>query len=127
MIDDTEAGKASKAKFQWNDKAAAWGKFAEELAEFRAAARSRDRRHAEEELGDLLMALVNVARYEGLDPEHALHQSTAKVIRRFKHVEGILAKAGRKIEDEDLKTLLKLWQGAKAVERGKRKATPRRR
>jgi len=110
-------GKAGKAKFQWSSKAGAWKKLAEELKEFKQAAASRDRRHAEEELGDLLMALVNVARYEGLDPEHALHQATGKVIRRFKHVEASLAGQGRRIDKEPLKMLLKRWQEAKLAEK----------
>ncbi len=115
-------GKAGKAKFQWSGKDGACKKMAEELREFRQAAAGRNRRHAEEELGDLLLALVNVARYEGLDPEHALHQATAKLIRRFQHVEASLAAEGRRIARQPLRELLKRWQAAKRAERSANRA-----
>jgi len=115
-------GKAGKAKFQWSGKQGAWKKMAEELREFRQAAASRNRRHAEEELGDLLLALVNVARYEGLDPEHALHQATVKLIRRFKYVESSLAAEGRRMDKEPLQEMLKRWKAAKKAERRAKRA-----
>lgn len=114
--------KAGKARFEWNDKSGAWGKLDEELGEFRRAARGRDRAHAAEELGDVLMALVNVARYEKLEPEAALHASTDKVIRRVQYVEKALREAGKRMEEADLSQMLKHWDAAKRTERKPRRA-----
>jgi tetrapyrrole methylase family protein/MazG family protein len=113
--------KAGKARFEWNDKRGAWAKLEEELLEFKEASQTRDRRHAEEELGDVLMALVNVARYEKLEPEQALHGSIDKVIRRVHHVEDALRSEGRKMQDAKLPELLKHWKAAKAEEKAKLK------
>lgn len=109
--------KAAKAKFQWNSKAQAWAKFEEELREFRQAARRSTRRHKEEELGDLLMAVVNVARWEGLDPEHALHQGVKKLSRRIQGVEERARGRGWEVGRMKLGEILKLWKDVKKAER----------
>ncbi len=117
--------KAGKVNFQWNGKAGAWAKLREELGEFRQAAAAGGRAHAEEELGDLLLALVNVARFEGLDPEHALHRGCAKLYRRFRHVEEGVKSRGLRVEEAGLAQLLALWNQAKSRER--KKGAPRKR
>lgn len=109
--------KAGKAKFQWASKKQAWVKFDEELREFRQAAKSGNRRHAEEELGDVLMAFVNVARYEKLDPEHALHQGVKKLSRRIQGVEERALKQGSEIGKLKLPEILKLWKDVKKTEK----------
>ena len=109
--------KAGKAKFQWASKKQAWAKFDEELGEFRRAAKSGNRRHAEEELGDVLMAFVNVARYEKLDPEHALHQGVKKLSRRIQGVEERAAKRGSDIGKLSLNEILALWKDVKKAEK----------
>ena len=96
--------KAAKARFQWNSKAQAWAKFEEELQEFKEA---KGKRHKEEELGDVLMAFVNVARFEGLDPEHALHQGVKKLTRR---IQGVEERARAKGRQEAVAAGLKLAQ-----------------
>jgi uncharacterized protein YabN with tetrapyrrole methylase and pyrophosphatase domain len=63
-----------------------------------------------------------VARYEGLDPEHALHQATVKLIRRFKYVESSLAAEGRRMDKEPLQEMLKRWKAAKKAERRAKRA-----
>lgn len=72
--------RASRAGFAYPDKAAAWDKLQEELGEFHAAP-------SEEELGDVLFALVSVARQHGLDPEAALRQTNRKFRTRFSSLE----------------------------------------
>ncbi len=109
--------KAAKAKFQWNSKAQAWDKFEEELREFRQAARRSTRAHKEEELGDVLMALTNVARWEGLDPEHALHQGVKKLTRRIQGVEERARRAGKDLGKMKLEEILGLWKDVKKGER----------
>jgi len=109
--------KAAKAKFQWNSKAQAWAKFDEELEEFREAIREGSPREREEELGDLLMAFVNVARYENLDAEHALHQGVKKLTRRIQGVEERAERKGKKIGTLKLAEILALWQDVKKAEK----------
>jgi tetrapyrrole methylase family protein/MazG family protein len=109
--------KAGKARFKWAGKKGAWEKLREELVEFRQAARKTDRRHAEEELGDVLLALANVARYEGFDPEHALHAATDKFMRRFGHIEARLKETGKDLKKTRPAELLALWKEAKKIKR----------
>ncbi|MES2202327.1 MAG: nucleoside triphosphate pyrophosphohydrolase [candidate division FCPU426 bacterium] len=108
--------KAARANFQWNSKASAWAKFYEELDEFKEAARATDFKHKEEELGDVLMALSNVARYEGLNPEHALHQGVKKLARRIQGVEEKARQAGLEISGLKEKKILALWAEVKQEE-----------
>jgi uncharacterized protein YabN with tetrapyrrole methylase and pyrophosphatase domain len=109
--------KAGKAKFQWTSKKQAWAKFEEELKEFKFAAREGSKREKEEELGDVLMAFVNVARYENLDAEHALHQGVKKLTRRIQGVEEGARKKGREIGSLKLNEILNLWREVKLKER----------
>jgi len=109
--------KASRAKFEWSHKKQAWAKFEEELKEFKQAARGRDEAHKEEELGDLLMAITNVARMEGLDPEHCLHAGVRKLTGRIQGVEERAAKDGLAMTDLKEKDLLAYWQQVKKTEK----------
>lgn len=106
-------GKAGKARFRWAGKKGAWEKLEEELGEFRRAARGRSRSHAEEELGDVLLALANVARYEGFDPEHALHAAADKFMRRFSYVEKRVKESGKDLKKTRPAELLAFWKEAK--------------
>ena len=74
----------------------------------------RDR--LEDEVGDLLFVLVNIARYLSLDPESALRKTNRKFKRRFQHVEAQLHAAGRNLPDATLEEMEKLWQEAKKSE-----------
>ena len=109
--------KAGKAKFQWASKKQAWAKFDEELGEFRQAVRSGTKRQREEELGDLLMATVNVARYEKIDAEHALHAGVKKLSRRIQGVEERALKMGSEIGKLKLGEILALWKQVKKSEK----------
>jgi MazG family protein len=109
--------KAARAKFEWTHKAQAWAKFEEELKEFKSAARGKDVAHKEEELGDLLMAVTNVARMEGLDAEHCLHAGVRKLTGRIEGVERGAEIQGRKIADLSEKEILALWRDVKKAEK----------
>lgn len=74
------------------------------------------RARLEDEVGDLLFVLVNIARYLALDPESALRKTNRKFKSRFQHVEDELARAGRALPDATLEEMEKLWQAAKASE-----------
>jgi tetrapyrrole methylase family protein/MazG family protein len=109
--------KASRANFTWRSKAQAWAKFEEELAEFRQAVKRSGKAHKAEELGDLLMALVNVARFEKLDPEAALHAGVKKLARRIGGVEDRAAAKGKSITQLKEAEILSLWAEVKKAEK----------
>ena len=72
----------------------------------------------EEELGDLLFVVANVARHLKLDPEAALRGANQKFIRRFRHIEERLAEQGSSPAQSNLAEMDALWDEAKAKERG---------
>ena len=111
--------KAARVGFDWPDASGAIAKLDEELGELRAeaAAADRDPRRVSDEVGDLLLAAVNVARLLGVDPESALKAANRKFRRRFAHVEARLREGGRGPAEASLDEMEALWQEAKAAER----------
>ena len=107
--------KAASVGFDWDDVDGALPKIGEEAAEL-AAARD-DVVAATDELGDLLFAVVNVARHLDVDPEAALRAATAKFRRRFEAVEALAATRGLSLDVLDLDALDALWDEIKAGER----------
>jgi MazG family protein len=105
--------KAATVGFDWPDDGGVIDKIHEEVAELRAAAPQNQA----EELGDLLFALVNLARRMKLDPEAALQAANDKFIRRFHQVEAGLRADGRRLGEATLDEMEALWQRAKAAER----------
>lgn len=108
--------KAAKVGFDWPDVDGALPKIAEEAAEVRDAARAGDDRAVHEEIGDLLFAVVNVARHLGVEPEAALRAAAQKFRRRFEHVERLAAHRGIDLHAADLATLDSLWDHVKTLE-----------
>jgi XTP/dITP diphosphohydrolase len=116
----TISKQAAAAGFEWDDMAGVWAKVHEELDELKEAVASGDRRHAQEELGDVLFTLVNVARWCGIEPEAGLAGTNSRFLDRFSRVEAAL--------DGDLKgrsigELEGLWQQAKAEIRAENRPT----
>ena len=111
--------KASKAGFDWPDVSGAFPKIDEErgeLAEAMALSDAEGRaERSDAELGDLLVATVNVARHLGIDPELALRRATDTFRTRFEHVERLAAAEGIDLHAADLPTLDRLWDTAKAL------------
>ena len=103
--------KAAKAGFEWEDIDGVWAKVHEELEELKQAVRSGDRGHAQEELGDVLFTLVNVARWCELDPEEGLAGTNHRFLDRFSRVETAL---GGDLQGRSINELEALWQQAKA-------------
>ena len=85
----------------------------EETAELENARRSGDQQKVEEELGDLLFAAVNVARFLHMDPEIALKKANAKFSKRFHTMEGIARKSGRAFQDLPREQMEALWDATK--------------
>src|SRR6059058_3083130 len=108
--------KASTVGFDWNDPRAVLAKIREETDEIEAALDGGDANELAEETGDLLFALVNLARHVGADPETALRGTNAKFERRFAYIERALSAKGRSLEDATLEEMDALWNEAKVEE-----------
>jgi ATP diphosphatase len=108
--------KASTVGFDWNDPRAVLAKIREEADEIEAALDDGDNAHIAAETGDLLFAVVNLARHAGADPEMALRAANAKFERRFAHIERALAARGRTLTEATLAEMDALWNEAKASE-----------
>ncbi len=106
--------RAAKAGFEWPDEAGVWEKVAEERAEMEREAPGSPERAAE--FGDLLFALVSVARWEGIDAEEALAASNRKFRARWARMEERARELGVVLDELDAAALNELWDRAKAEE-----------
>ena len=113
---DVVQRKAAKVGFDWPDVGSAWPKIAEESAEVQAAVAAGDEAAVHDELGDLLFAVVNVARHLGVEPESALRAATLKFRARFERVETFARERGIALKTAGLATLDALWDEVKAGE-----------
>ena len=109
--------KASTVGFDWNDPRAVLAKIREEADEIEAALDAGEQSQIASEVGDLLFAVVNLARHAATDPELALRQTNAKFERRFGYIERTLAARGRSLRDATLGEMDALWNEAKAHEK----------
>src|SRR5690606_29313981 len=105
--------RAARVGFDWPDVAGVRAKVDEELAELDAAAASGSADAVEDELGDLLFSVVNLARFLGAPPEDALRRATAKFERRFRAVEAACLADGRTVLTTHPDTLERYWARAK--------------
>ncbi|XXF61611.1 nucleoside triphosphate pyrophosphohydrolase [Thermoanaerobacterium thermosaccharolyticum] len=105
--------KAAKVGFDWDNVDDAMAKVYEELNEFKEVYKGEDESDKIEELGDLIFAIVNVARFLKIDPEVAVHKTIEKFIDRFKYIEDSAEKMGHKMEDMTLSEMDFLWNEAK--------------
>lgn len=105
--------KAAAVGFDWDDVKDAISKVDEELQEFKDVYLSENYGKIVEELGDLLFAIVNVARFLDIQPELALNEATEKFIKRFEYIENSAKGAGKRLEDMSLKEMDELWEQAK--------------
>lgn len=99
--------KAARAGFEWENKKDVWDCFLSEVEEFKNA---KTKEEKEDEFGDILFSLVNVARFEEIDPEKALSLANKKFIKRFNTLESL---AKKPLEELSLKEYDELWQKAK--------------
>ncbi len=105
--------KAAGVGFDWDSSIQVLQKVVEELDELKTAMAEGDKVFVEEELGDLLFSLVNLARHLKIDPERSLDGTTDKFLARFAHVEGELKKTGRTPHQSTLEEMNDLWEAAK--------------
>ena len=110
---DQIAKKAAAVGFDWENSAQVVDKLHEELDEL---ARAENQTEKEDELGDLLFVVVNLARFLKVDPEQALRKTNAKFRRRFGHVEQRLRAQGKAWNQTNISEMEALWQEAKTSE-----------
>jgi ATP diphosphatase len=108
--------KAGKVGFDWDDPLAVLAKIREEAGEIEDEIKAGRSTDAASEVGDLLFAVVNLARHLDADPEGVLRTTNAKFERRFAAIEGALAHQGRKPQDATLEEMDALWDAAKKSE-----------
>jgi nucleoside triphosphate diphosphatase len=108
--------RAARVGFDWPDASHVLDKITEEARELAEARDNRDPDHMEEEFGDLLFAMANLARHLGLEPEAALRRANRKFIRRFAGVESRLAAIGKTPKDSDLSEMDAMWDAVKRAE-----------
>jgi MazG family protein len=109
--------RAARVGFDWPEAAQVLAKIEEEIGEIRAElATAAPRERLAGEVGDLLFAVVNLARHLGLDGEAALRATNAKFERRFRAIENALRARGQRLEDASLDEMEALWQQAKNAE-----------
>src|SRR5262249_13084167 len=109
--------KASKVGFDWNDPRAVLAKIREEADEIEAALDEGHKSQAAAEAGDLLFAVVNLARHLDADPEGTLRMTNQKFERRFAWIERALAARGKTPSKSTLDEMDALWDAAKAAEK----------
>ncbi|MFH0925892.1 MAG: nucleoside triphosphate pyrophosphohydrolase [bacterium] len=109
--------KVSRVGFDWDNLDQVFKKVDEELMEFKEAISKKGEMEIEEEFGDLLFSLVNVARYIHIDPELALNKTIDKFINRFHYIEENLTKQGKDLGKVSLEELDQLWEEGKKARR----------
>lgn len=110
--------RAARVGFDWKNAAKVLDKIIEEAGELvEAQSEEENQAHVEEEFGDLLFVVANLARHLKIDPEQALRSANAKFIRRFNSIERGLKAAGKTPADSSLEEMEALWQEAKKDER----------
>ena len=110
------AGRAAGAGFDWNNVDEVLEKLHEELAELEGARQTGSPEALQDEIGDLLFVIVNIARFLKVDPEQALRGTNSKFRRRFGHVEQGLEAQGKSPKEATIEEMERLWQDAKGQE-----------
>jgi ATP diphosphatase len=109
--------KAAKVGFDWPDAEQVIDKIHEELEEVKEASSSGERDRIEDEIGDLLFSVTNLARHFNIDPERSLRRTNAKFERRFRAIEEALRQQNKSLDEASLEEMEELWVEAKHAER----------
>jgi tetrapyrrole methylase family protein/MazG family protein len=109
-------GKASSMGFDWKCWQDAWAKVEEEMGELREVMDRNDAARVEDEFGDVLFSMVNVARLRGMDAENCLRRATEKFTRRFGKLEAEMKAGGREVREASAEDLDRAWEAVKAQE-----------
>ena len=110
------ARRAARVGFDWPDMLPVLAKLEEEIGELRREIDDgAEHARMEDELGDVLFSVANLARHLDIDPETALRRTNAKFEHRFRHVEKRLREAGRSLEEATLEEMDRYWEEAKTA------------
>jgi tetrapyrrole methylase family protein / MazG family protein len=109
--------RAARIGFDWDKVEGVFEKLSEESDELREAVSAKDARRTEEEMGDLLFAAVNLARFLHVDPEIALKKANAKFSSRFRRMEELAARGGKALADVPREKMEEFWETAKGAEK----------
>ncbi|MBI5376520.1 MAG: nucleoside triphosphate pyrophosphohydrolase [Candidatus Schekmanbacteria bacterium] len=107
--------RVARVGFDWENVEGAQDKLLEEIKEFEQSVAKMNPVDMEEELGDILFSIVNVARFYGLHPEEALKKTCMKFIKRFQYIEEKAGEEGKELEGMSLEEMDKFWNEAKKV------------
>lgn len=115
--------KAAKVGFDWEKKEDVWKKVIEEIEEMHQIENNMQMEkegkdfydQLEDEVGDVLFAIVNYARFLEINPENALRRTNRKFIRRFNYVEKVITQSGRKLTESNLEEIDKYWEESKRL------------
>lgn len=105
--------KAAKLGFDWRDSSGAFDKLREEISELEEAEKSGEKLKMHEEFGDMLFAMVNVARFLQIDPEFALADASNKFVKRFEKMENAILNEGKRMEDMEVEEMDIYWEKIK--------------
>jgi MazG family protein len=108
--------KAAKVGFDWEKKEEVWKKVIEEIEEMHRSEGTGDYYKLEDEIGDVFFAMVNYARFLGVNPENALRRTNSKFIRRFGYVEKKIKEQGKNLADSNLQEMDKYWEESKKMD-----------
>ncbi len=109
--------KTKQVGFEWDNTAQVKLKVDEEIQELYEAVEAGSQPEIEEEMGDVLFALINYARFIKVDPERALERTNKKFIRRFQQIEAMAAADGKSLHDMTLAEMDELWNKVKQTEK----------
>ena len=107
--------KASQVGFDWQDARDVMKKFREEVAELETALSRNEQEEIEDELGDILFSVVNLARFYRVNAEDALRKTISKFISRFEYIEKKLRKQNKSVYNSSLEEMDKLWEESKKI------------
>ena len=108
---------ASEFGFDWPSVEPVWKKVEEEWNELRTAVSSKEKDRVGEEMGDLLLSLVNLSRFLNVEAEDALSGAVERFLRRFAYVERKIQEQGRTLSEATLDEMDAFWEEAKGIER----------
>jgi len=105
--------KAAKVGFDWEKKDDVWEKVIEEIEEMHKSEKEESKKNLEKEVGDVFFAMVNYARFLGINPENALRTTNEKFIKRFNYVQKKIKDTGKEIGEATLNEMDKYWNESK--------------
>lgn len=109
--------RAARVGFEYKNTTDSFNKIKEEFDEMKEAFESNDKAHLEEELGDLIMTIIDFARMNNINPDSALSRTNKKFMRRFSYIENKASSLNKKLDDMTLEEMDSIWNECKSIEK----------